>query len=738
MKTGLRTVSVVILMVAGLPSASLLAQTGKQSASQTSRAIRRPAKPDKNPDNPRLREFENYVRLQMERDRIPGLPIGFIKEAQTWVRAFGYADVENKTPTAEDSAYRIASTTKTMTGVAIVQLAERGKINLDAEIQTYLPEYPKQKWPVTVRQLLTHLGGGQGPSGLGPEQVSMKELVARISATPITVEPGTRFIYGTADYNLLAASIENITGGSFEKYLRENLWLPAGMNDTRIDDVRGLVSHRVRGYDLADGELKNAPFINVSSRIGGGGVTSTVPDLLRWARAILDGKAVSQKSNEEMLTPVTTRAGRWSGIIDAEEYYTLGWMIRPINGNFVINHGGSQKGTAAAFFVFPARRIAVTALANLEFADLDKYVRRLYETITGEAWTTRFATRDVVQAPVALALYSSYNYGSLEYWQNHRAMTVDAKDLAEAFNYFNTNTDLETLRSIGPTAAAKKMRDGRHPVAGNAFVKIGSFMASKLVEKNGAASFAKYYRAGAIPFFADYVRLYRGDTQIPAEFRFTGAFETMVERWNSDWARTWNDYTRSVELLPQPELTTIGARLKKEFAGAEVYPDFTNDLQRIQQGEFALVSSKLGVDLYPAADELLFNLGYFLLVAEQSEEGRSRARRIVGNYERPLVYFKRAFEANPSGVMAAGTFLDLGRRWLRRPEMYNAAMELVGDGIELHPKNAALHELLGDLLIRKGQTDQAATKFRLAYELDPKLGKGATLEEYVATRLKVN
>ena len=84
----------------------------------------------------------------------------------------------------------------------------------------------------------------------------MKELVARISATPITVEPGTRFIYGTADYNLLAAAIENITGGSFEKY--QKTFGYAGMNDTRIDDVKSR-QICVRGYDLADGELKNAP-----------------------------------------------------------------------------------------------------------------------------------------------------------------------------------------------------------------------------------------------------------------------------------------------------------------------------------------------------------------------------------------------------------------------------------------------------------------------------------------------
>ena len=684
-----------------------------------------------------LREFENYVRVQMERDRIPGMTIGFLKDGVTWVRAFGYADIENKTLAAPNSAYRIASTTKTMTGAAIVQLAERGRINLDAEIQTYVPSYPKQQWPVTVRQLLTHLSGGQGPSGLGPDQVSMKDLVARISATPITVEPGTRFVYGTASYNLLAAAIESVTGGSFEKYLRENLWLPAGMNDTRIDDVRGIVSNRVRGYDLADGEVKNAPFINVSSRIGGGGVTSTAPDLLRWAQAVIDQKVVSPKSHEEMLRPVTTTGGRWSGIGDADEYYTLGWMVRPLNGNFVINHGGSQKGTEAAFFVFPERKMAITVLSNLEFAPLEKYVRRLYETITGDEWSTRVMTRDPVVAPLARALDSVFNYGSLHYWQHHRAMTADTQELADAFTYFNANTSQELLRTAN-SATARKIRDGRHPLAGNAFIKIGSFMALKLVEKNGPEGFAKYFKAGAIPFFADYVRLYNSDSQIPANLKFTSAFESLVERWNRDWMRTWNDYTRNVDLTPASDLNAIGARLKKEFAGAEVYPDFTVDLQRIQQGEAALIASKLGADLYPTSDEVLFNLGYFLIMWEQTNEGRASVRRLLGDYERPLVYFRRAFESNPSGVMAAGTFLDLGRRWLRRAEMHTAAIEFVGAGLELHPKSGALHELYGDLLLQKGQPDQAKANFRKAYELDPRLAKGASIEDYVAGRMKVN
>ncbi|MGH9960886.1 MAG: hypothetical protein ACREBC_27845, partial [Pyrinomonadaceae bacterium] len=115
-------------------------------------------------------------------------------------------------------------------------------------------------------------------------------------------------------------------------------------------------------------------------------------------------------------------------------------------------------------------------------------------------------------------------------------------------------------------------------------------------------------------------------------------------------------------------------------------------------------------------------------MAELTAEGRASARRIAGDYERPLVYFRRGFESNPKGVMAAGTFLDLGRRWLKRPELFGAAVEFVSAGIELHPKEAALFELLGDLLMKQGQKDKASGNYRTAFELDPKLGKGATLE----------
>src|SRR5687768_11824539 len=189
----------------------------------------------------KIREFEEFVRVNQEGDRIPGMTIGFSVGDFTWAKGFGFADLENKTPAHAESAYRLASITKSMTGEAIVQLAERGKLDLDAEIQTYVPDYPKQKWPVTVRHLLTHTGAGQTGSGLGTEQVTTKEIVARISKYPIQYEPGLRFDYQTAGYNLLGAAIETASGQTFDAYLRENLFKPAGMKDTRMDDVVALV-----------------------------------------------------------------------------------------------------------------------------------------------------------------------------------------------------------------------------------------------------------------------------------------------------------------------------------------------------------------------------------------------------------------------------------------------------------------------------------------------------------------
>jgi CubicO group peptidase (beta-lactamase class C family) len=722
---------VALLCCTGLqPIARTFAQT--TTPSQTTAAAQTPdAYADK------IRAFEEFARGEMERDRIPGMTIGFFKGDHTWVKGFGYADLENKTPAHADSAYRLASITKSMTGTAIVQLAERGKLDLDGEIQTYVPYYPKQKWPVTVRQLLVHLGGGQVGSGLGADFVTTREVVARISKYPIEIEPGTQYSYQTSGYNLLGAAIEEVSGKSFEAYLRENLWLPLGMKDTRIDNVRDLVPNRVRGYDLASGEVKNAPFVDVSSRFGGGGATGTVPDLLRWVRGILGGKIVTGKWIDEMLTPVATKSGRWAGLGDGDDYYTLGWIIKPVNGNFSMRNEGSQKGTNTAVIYFPEKNLAIAAACNLEFAPTYKYVRRLYELVTGEKWDARVYTRERTDAPLARALDSAFNYGSLHFEQHHAPFAATQSELAAAFAFFNTNASREALRADFK-ATAQKIADGRHPVGGNNLIKLGSHIAARLKEKHGASGYQKYYTAGAIPFFADYVRLYKSDAKFAKELRFTPAFERLIERWDADWSRTWNDYTRRLVITPATDFDATGARLRREFAAAEVYPDFTTDIQPIQSGIVALKSHKLGIDLYTHSDELLFNWGFFIIVSEISPEGRAALKQHAGDYERPAFYFKRAFEANPHGVMRPKTFTDIAARWLARPQMHDAGIALLGAGIEVHPADAALRAMLADFLLKKGQKTEAVEQYRKAFALDPNFGKGVSADDYIARKLSAS
>ncbi len=104
-------------------------------------------------------EFEAFVRQQMAADKVPGISVGFIKDGVMWTKGYGFADLENRSPAKSESIYRMASVNKPMTAVAVLQLAEKGKIDLDAEVQTYVPYFPKKKFPVTVRQLLGHIGG---------------------------------------------------------------------------------------------------------------------------------------------------------------------------------------------------------------------------------------------------------------------------------------------------------------------------------------------------------------------------------------------------------------------------------------------------------------------------------------------------------------------------------------------------------------------------------------------------
>ncbi|MCI0661064.1 MAG: beta-lactamase family protein, partial [Acidobacteria bacterium] len=590
----------------------------------------------------KLLVFEEYVRKQMEKDKIPGLTIGFYKDDYVWVKGFGYADLENKVPAKPESAYRLASITKPFVSVAILQLVEKGKINLDAEIQTYVPYYPKQQWPVTVRQLLAHTGGGQEGSGLGPEYVSTKQVVERIAKYPIQTEPDTKYIYTTSGYNLLGAAIEEVSGNSLGDYLRENIFQPLGMNDTRMNSERDLIPNRVRTYERTKDGIKVAQFVDVSSRFGGGGLIGTIPDLLKWARGVDAGKVLSKKYLDIMYAHHTLKNGRYSA-----RDYVLGWLNRELNGQWVPWHGGAQIGTSTVFYRFPSKNMAIAVAVNTHDA-YPQLQRQLYELLTEEPWEIPVRTKDKASEAFYLGLKYVFDYGGAWFDRRREPITGDPEEMIKAFDYFNRAVNLASLQSNYQTTT-KLIADGFHPVAGLVCTKVGSFMAAKLHEKYGAEREKVYHKMGAISFFADYIKLYQSQPNYPNGLRFNEAFEKAIMKWNGDWTRTWNDYTRNLKITPESDFDEIGRKLKPLFANAEVYPDFINPMLANQSIFIALKAGKLAVELYPTSARANGNWGKWLTLMNQDEGKRGVFRKNVGEPEDALPYLKKSLELHPDG-----------------------------------------------------------------------------------------
>ncbi len=331
----------------------------------------------------KLRRFEDFVREQMEKNKIPGLTIGFIKDDYVWVKGFGYADLENKTPAKAESAYRFASVQKSMTAVAVLQLAEQGKINLDEEIQTYVPYFPKKKYPITIRQLLGHLGGTPHYVNRDVEQhikehKTTREAVAIFENFDLVAEPGTKYSYSSYGYILLGAAIEGASKQSYADYMREHIWQPLGMNDTRMDDPLEIIPNRARGYQLVNGELKNSEFIDVSSRFAAGGTRGTVVDLLKFLKGLNDGKLLSKENMNLMYAPGRTRGGQPTG-------YAMGWLIPPFKNrrSIVVNDGGQQE-TRTFILNFPEKNFAIAFAMNVEADIYAPLIFQLYELVLDE------------------------------------------------------------------------------------------------------------------------------------------------------------------------------------------------------------------------------------------------------------------------------------------------------------------------------------------------------------------
>jgi CubicO group peptidase (beta-lactamase class C family) len=314
---------------------------------------------------PKVVAIEAAIAAEMSRLGIPGLSAAVAVDHELrWSAGFGRADIENNVPATAHTVYRLGSIAKTITATAVLQLVEKGRLDLDAPVQRYVPTYPAKQWPLTARQLLAHMGGvrwyADGEMESTKHYPSVVDGLAMFRDDPLVFEPGTSFLYSSYGYNLLGAAVEGASGTSYIDYVRRNVFEPAGMERAQADDVYAIVPNRARGYQkTSTGELRNSALADTSNKVPGGGLLATAEDVTRFGMALQGGALLQKETLARMMTRQSTREGKLTGS-------GLGVFLGEREGVREAWHTGGQPQVSTVLYMRPDQRVAVALLTNLE------------------------------------------------------------------------------------------------------------------------------------------------------------------------------------------------------------------------------------------------------------------------------------------------------------------------------------------------------------------------------------
>ncbi|KAF5998690.1 serine hydrolase [Streptomyces sp. WAC00263] len=317
-------------------------------------------------------KLSDFVVAQATEFGVPGVAVGVLLDGQEIYASHGVTSLSHPLPVDEKTLFPLASVSKTFTATALMRLVAEGKVDLDAPVRRYVPELKladeQAAAQITVLNLLNHTAGLDWnliDDGKGDR--SLAGLVAKLPELPLIAPPGARASYSQAGYNLAGRIIEKVTGLPFEQAMASLVLEPVGLWDT----VYGLAEVMVRkfavGYNRGDdGELHPArPWgafkEGARGDNPGGGLASSVSDLLRWARFQLgDGEGVLpaealHRMREQTVELRASTLGEGFGIC---------WFLHDLDGVHGIGHGGSGNGQFAELLIVPERNFAVVSLAN--------------------------------------------------------------------------------------------------------------------------------------------------------------------------------------------------------------------------------------------------------------------------------------------------------------------------------------------------------------------------------------
>ncbi|HUE16975.1 MAG TPA: serine hydrolase domain-containing protein [Planctomycetaceae bacterium] len=360
----------------GLDSAARAAQKAKPLSKQAVEAL------------------DEAVDAERQRQQLVGVAVGIIRHGEVILtKGYGFADWENQIPVTTKTVFNWASNCKPLTAVAALQLVEQGKLDLEADVRKYVPEFSPNGPPITVRQLLCHQSGlphwknGRVVPAQNLDEDALASIdplmtVRRFSESPLLFEPGTRQSYSSYGYILLSAVIERAGGESYFTQVEKRIAQPLGMESLQLDTsatqpnwavgytrtkvrplvgVRGGFSPQVPGQP-AQTPVGPAPEEAHAWKAGAGAFKSNIEDFSKWAAALLNAKMISKKTQRDLWTRQRTSDGALTEM-------GLGFFIGREGGSTTIYHSGQQTEVVTYMTLYLKPRHGIVLLCNCGYAN---------------------------------------------------------------------------------------------------------------------------------------------------------------------------------------------------------------------------------------------------------------------------------------------------------------------------------------------------------------------------------
>lgn len=314
-------------------------------------------------DNQLFADFDKMLSEQFKTNETGATALVARKGQIIYKKAFGMANLEYNTPMQVDNIFRIGSITKQFTAVAILQLMEQGKLNMQDEITKFIPDYPTHGHKITIEHLLTHTSGIQSYTGMkdfrGKMTLDLKptELIDYFKNQPMEFAPGTKWKYNNSGYFLLGFIIEKVSGKTYQQYVEDNFFKRLGMSNSLYGSDSKIIKKRAGAYSKDSTGVINAPLMSMTLPYAGGSIQSTVEDLFKWHQAVHSYKLVKKESLDKAFTKYKLTDGK-------ETDYGYGWFLRNVQESSSIEHGGSINGFLTQSIYLPKEDVFVAVFSN--------------------------------------------------------------------------------------------------------------------------------------------------------------------------------------------------------------------------------------------------------------------------------------------------------------------------------------------------------------------------------------